>query len=107
VRVLLFLVAVAAVGIIAALALGSVFADKPVTKKQIEARVTKRTRGNVQLTLCNEEVLPSQTPQPKNVETWTCDTYIGPNKAEAQNGPSYQVTVKDGDIESIKRVPVH
>jgi hypothetical protein len=104
---LLVLLAAAAVGIMAALAFGSPFADKPVTKKQIEARVTKRTRGNVQLTLCNEEVLPSQTPPPKNVQTWTCDTYIGPNKAEAQNGPSYAVTVKDGDIASIRRVPVH
>jgi hypothetical protein len=107
VRIVLFLVAAAVVGVLASLAFGSPFGDKPVTKKQIEARVTKRTRGNVQLTLCNAEVLPSQTPQPKNVETWTCDTYIGPNKAEAQNGPSYLVTVKDGDIDSIKRVPVH
>jgi hypothetical protein len=104
---LLVLLAAAAVGIVASLALGSPFAGKPVTKKQIEARVTKRTRGNVQLTLCNEEVIPSQAPQPKNVQTWTCDTYIGPSKAEAQNGPSYAVTVKDGDIASIKRVPVH
>jgi Na+/glutamate symporter len=104
---LLVLIAAAAVGIVAAVAFGSPFADKPVTKKQIEARVTKRTRGNVQLTLCNEEILPSETPQPKNVQMWTCDTYIGPSKAEAQNGPSYAVTVKDGDIASIRRVPVH
>src|SRR4051795_1440814 len=104
---LLVLIAAAAVGIVAALAFGSPFADEPVTKKQIEARVTKRTRGDVQLTLCKEEVKPSATPQPKNVRTWTCDTYIGPNKAEAQNGPSYAVTVKDGDIASIRRGPVH
>jgi hypothetical protein len=102
----LVLVAAGVVGVLASLAFGS-FGDKPVTKKQIEARVTKRTRGDVQLTLCNAEVLPSSTPPPKNVDTWTCDTYIGPNKADAQNGPSYLVTVKDGDIQSIKRVPVH
>jgi hypothetical protein len=107
VRVLIFVVAAAVVAVVASLAFGSPFGDKPVTKKQIEQRVTKRTQGNVQLTLCNQEVLPSATPPPKNVETWTCDTYIGPNKADAQNGPSYLVTVKDGDIESIKRVPVH
>ena len=105
---LLVLVAAAAVGVAASMAFGSPFSNKPVTKKQIEARVTKRTRGNVQLTLCNVEVLPSATPPPpKNVDTWTCDTYIGPNKADAQNGPSYLVTVKDGEIDSIKRVPVH
>src|SRR3954452_11174707 len=104
---LLVLLAAAVVGIVASLAFGSPFADKPVTKKQIEARGTKRTRGKVQRTLCNEEVRPSETPQPKNVKTWTCDTYIGPNKAEAQNGPSYAVTVKDGDIASMRRVPVH
>ena len=101
------LVAAGVVGIVASLLIGSPFAKQPVTKAQIEREVTKRTRGNVQLTLCNEEIVPSQTPQPKNVQTWTCDTYIGPTKADAQNGPSYAVTVKDGDIESIKRVPVH
>jgi hypothetical protein len=104
---LLLLLAAAVVGVVASLAFGNPFTDQPVTKKQIEARVTKRTRGNVQLTLCNAEVLPSATPPPKGVDTWTCDTYIGPNKAEAQNGPSYLVTVKDGQIDSIKRVPVH
>jgi hypothetical protein len=104
---LLVLMAAAVVGIVASLAFGSPFADKPVTKKQIEARVTERTRGNVQVTLCNQELKPSETPPPKNVQTWTCDTYLGPNKAEAQNGPSYAVTVKDGDIASIRQVPVH
>src|SRR4051795_9188933 len=102
---LLVLIAAAAVGIVAALAFGSPFADEPVTKKQIEARVTKRTRGDVQLTLCNEEVKPSATPQPKNVRTWTCDTYIGPNKAEAQNGPSYAGRVKAADTAWTRGVP--
>ena len=106
-RLLVVLVVAAAAGIVASLVIGSPFAKQPVTKAQIEREVTKRTRGNVQLTLCNEEFVPSQTPQPKNVHTWTCDTYIGPTKADAQNGPSYAVTVKDGDIQSIRRVPTH
>src|SRR4051812_50067581 len=100
---LLVLLAAAVVGIVASLAFGSPFADEPVTKKQIEARVTKRTRGDVQLTLCNEEVKPSATPQPKNVRTWARDTYIGPNKAEPQNRPSAPGTRKDGDVARIRR----
>ena len=87
--------------------IGSPFAKQPVTKKQMERTVAKRTPGKVQVSLCNEQVVPSQTPQPKSVQTWTCDTYVGPTAAEAQNGPSYAVVVKDGDIQSIRRVPTH
>jgi len=104
---LLVLVVAAAIGIVASLRIGSPFAKQPVTKKQIERTVAKRTPGKVQVSLCNEQVVPSQTPQPKSVQTWTCDTYVGPTAAEAQNGPSYAVVVKDGDIQSIRRVPTH
>jgi hypothetical protein len=105
---LLVLIAAAVIGVGASLVIGSPFAKGPVSKTDIEHEVSKRpAKGHVALTLCNQEVLPSKTPPPKDVETWTCDTYIGPNQQDAQNGPSYRVTVKDGDIESIRQVPVH
>jgi Na+/glutamate symporter len=104
---LLVLAVAAAIGIAASLLIGSPFAKQPVTKKEIERAVAKRTPGKVQVSLCNEQFVPSQAPQPKSVKTWTCDTYVGPTAAEAQNGPSYAVVVKDGDIQSIRRVPTH
>jgi hypothetical protein len=102
------LVAVVAIVAAALFVVGNPFAKDRVTKADIEKTVAKRTRGNVQLTLCNQEFVPSQNPEQKPPETWTCDTYIGPSKAEAQdNGPSYEVIVKDGRIASIRRVPTH
>jgi hypothetical protein len=107
-RLTLVVIVVAAVlGVTTALVLGSVVSDDPVTKKQIESEVAKRPKGNVQVTLCNEEVIPSESPQPKSRQTWTCDTYIGPSKLHTDNGPSYQVIVDDGDITSIRRVAPH
>jgi Na+/glutamate symporter len=107
VRTLIVLIAGAAIGLAAWIVVGSPFAKRPVTKAGIERAVTKRTSGQVQLTLCNEEVVPSRTPHPASQHTWTCDTYLGPNPADAQNGPSYKVIVDDGSIQSIRRVPTH
>jgi Na+/glutamate symporter len=104
---LLVLIAGAAVGLATWLVVGTPFAKRPVTKAQIEHAVAKRTAGNVQLTLCNQEAVPSQSPKPDAPDTWTCDTYIGPTAADAQNGPSYKVTVGDDRIRSIRRVPTH
>jgi hypothetical protein len=104
---LVVVVVAAALGILTALVFGSPFGSDPVTKKQIEAEVAKRPKGNVQVVLCNEEVVPSEAPQPKSRQTWTCDTYIGPTKLHTDNGPSYQVIVDDGDITSIRRVAPH
>jgi hypothetical protein len=104
---LLVLIAGAAIGLATWLVLGRPFAKHPVTKTQIEHVVAQRTRGNVQVTLCNQEVVPSQNPRPNAPDTWTCDTYIGPTAADAQNGPSYKVTVSDDRIQSIRRVPTH
>ena len=101
------LVAVVAVVAAVFVVVGNPFAKDRVTKADIERTVAERTKGNVQVTFCNEEFVPSQNPEQKPPETWTCDTYIGPSKAEAQNGPSYRVIVSDGRIESIRRVPVH
>jgi hypothetical protein len=107
VRVLLVVIAAVAIGVLASQLLGGVL-DKPVTKAEIERAVAKKPRGGkVQLTLCNEQFVPSQSAEAKPPQTWTCDTYLGPNKADAQNGPSYQVLVRDGDISSIRQVPVH
>jgi hypothetical protein len=105
---LLVLVAGAVIGVVTVLVVGS-FTKDPVTKAQIERTVAKRPHGHVQVVLCNEEVVPSRTPQSNPPHTWTCDTYLGPTKADAQNGPSYEVVVNhDGDhIESIRRVPTH
>jgi hypothetical protein len=104
---LLVLIAGAAIGFVTWLALGRPFAEHPVTKAQIEHAVAQRPRGQVQLVLCNEEVVPSQTPRPDPAQTWTCDTYLGPSAADAQNGPSYEVTVSHDRIDSIRRVPTH
>jgi hypothetical protein len=105
---LLVLIAAAAIGIVVSLVFGSPFGSDPVSKADIEHEVSKKPKkGHVALTLCNQELVPGAAPPPKNVQTWTCDTYIGPNQQDAQNGPSYAVTVKDGDIESIRQVPVH
>jgi hypothetical protein len=104
---LLVLIAGAALGVAAWLVLGNPFAKDPVTKAQIEHAVAQRPGGHVQLVLCNEEVVPSQTPRPASEHTWTCDTYLGPSAAAAQNGPSYQVVVDDDGIESIRRVAAH
>jgi len=97
----------AAVGLATWLVVGSPFAKKPVSRADIEHTVAQRPRGHVQVVLCNEEVLPGQKVRPGGPQTWTCDTYIGPSKADAQNGPSYRVIVSGGQIESIRRVPTH
>jgi hypothetical protein len=107
VRTLLVLIAGAAIGFVAWRVFGTPFAKRPVTKAQIEHAVAQRPQGHVQLVLCNEEVVPSQTPRPNPPQTWTCDTYLGPSAADAQNGPSYRVTVSDDRIRSIRRVPTH
>jgi hypothetical protein len=106
---LLVLIAGAAIGFVAWRAVGTPFARRPVTKAQIEHAVAQRPRGRVQLVLCNEEIVPSRTQRSDAPHTWTCDTYLGPSRAEAQNGPSYEVTVNEGGdhIESIRRVPTH
>jgi hypothetical protein len=104
---LLVLIASAAFAILAWVVVGSPFAKSSVTKKQIERTVAKRPRGKVQFVLCNEEVVPSQDPRPKSEHTWTCDSYVGPTRADAQNGPSYQVIVDKGHIQSIRQVPTH
>jgi hypothetical protein len=106
VRILLVLVAAAVIGVGASLALGNPFAKDSVTKADIEHAVAKKVHGaRVNLTLCNEEVVPSQTPQPKGRHTWTCDTYLGQSLATQRNGPSYEVIVDDGAITSIRRTP--
>ena len=101
------LIAGAAIGFVTWLVVGTPFARRPVTRAQIEHAVAERPRGHVQLVLCNEEVVPSQTPPPEGQHTWTCDTYLGPTAADAQNGPSYAVIVSDDRIRSIRRVPTH
>ena len=104
---MLIVVAVAVViGVGASLALGNPFAKHSVTKTDIEHAVAKKVHGaRVNLTLCNEEVVPSQTPQPKGRHTWTCDTYLGQSLATQRNGPSYAVVVDDGAIKSIRQTP--
>jgi hypothetical protein len=101
------LIAGAAIGLAAWLVLGTPFARRPVTKARIERAVAQRPRGRVQLVLCNEEVVPARTPGPDARHTWTCDTYLGRSAADAQNGPSYRVTVSDDRIASIRQVPPH
>jgi hypothetical protein len=103
---LLVLVVAVVVAVVASIAVGNPFAKHSVTKAEIEHAVAKKVHGaRVNLTLCNEEVLPSQTPQPKSRHTWTCDTYLGQSLATQRNGPSYRVVVDDGEIKSIRRVP--
>jgi hypothetical protein len=104
---LLVLIAGAAIAFVAFLVFGSPFAKHPVTKAQIEHAVAQRPRGRVQLVLCNEEFVPTQNPRPNPPHTWTCDTYLGRSTADAQNGPSYKVTVSDERIRSIRQVPTH
>jgi hypothetical protein len=104
VRTLVMLIAGAALGLGAWLAVGSPFAGGPVTKAEIERAVAKRPDGQVQLVLCDEQFVPSSAPAADRPQTWTCDTYLGPSKADAQNGPSYQVTVSDDRIASIRQV---
>jgi hypothetical protein len=107
VRTLLLVLGGAAIVLAALLVVGNPFAKGPVTKAEIEQTVAKRTHGNVQVVLCNEVFVPSQTPSSNPPHTWTCDTYVGRSKADAQNGPSYEVTVNDGRIRSIRHVPTH
>jgi Na+/glutamate symporter len=102
---LVVLVAAAVLGVVTSLVVGSPFAKHAVTKTDIERAVAKKPRGRVNLVLCNAEVLPSQAPQPKSRETWTCDTYLGKSLADQRNGPSYEVIVDKGSISSIRRVP--
>ena len=97
----------AAIGVVAVLAFGRPFSRRPVTKAQIERAVAKRPRGDVQLVLCNETFVPSQADSSHPPHTWTCDTYLGRSRADAQNGPSYEVTVSDDRIRSIRRVATH
>ena len=105
---LLVLLAGAAIGLATLFVVGRPFAKDPVTRAQIEREVSKRPKqGKVQLTLCNEVVVPTASGKPPPGHTWTCDTYIGPTKADAQNGPSYAVQVEGGDITSIRQVPTH
>jgi hypothetical protein len=104
---LIVLIAGAAIGAGVFLVVGKPFAKGPVTEAQIEHTVAQRTRGKVQVVLCNQVVVPSRTPQVNPPQTWTCDTYVGPTAAAAQNGPSYAVAVSDGRIRSIRRVPTH
>jgi len=102
------LLAGAAIAAVALFVIGSPFAKDPVTRAQIEREVSKRPKhGKVQLTLCNEVVVPTAAGKPPPGHTWTCDTYLGPTKADAQNGPSYEVKVADGEIKSIRQVPTH
>jgi hypothetical protein len=106
VRIVLVLVAAAVIGVVTSIAVGNPFAKDPVTKTDIEHAVAKKVHGaRVNLTLCNAEVVPTQTPQPKSRETWTCDTYLGRSLATQRNGPSYEVIVDKGAITSIRRVP--
>jgi hypothetical protein len=105
---LLVLIAGAAIGLATFLVFGRLFADDPVTKADIEHEVAQRPRGGkVQLVLCNEQFVPSQNASADPPQTWTCDTYLGPSKSDAQNGPSYQVIVSDDRIRSIRQVPTH
>ena len=96
---LLVLLAGAAIGAVTLFVVGNPFAKEPVTRAQIEHEVSKLPKGKVQLTLCNEIVVPTASGKPPPGQTWTCDTYIGPTKAAAQNnGPSYRVRVEGGVV---------
>jgi hypothetical protein len=104
---LIVMIAGAAIGVVVWLVIGRPLVRRPVTKAQIEHEVGKRPHGGVQLVLCNEEVVGTRTQRSDSVHTWTCDTYLGPSRADAQNGPSYAVTVSDDRIRSIRQVPTH
>ena len=105
-RTLLVVIVGAALGILSWRVFGA-SADRPVTRADIEHAVAQKPRGQVQVVLCNEVFVASDQRQSHPPQTWTCDTYLGPTKADAQNGPSYRVLVSDGRIESIRRVPTH
>jgi hypothetical protein len=107
VRMLLALAAGAVLGVGAWLLIDSPFGNDPVTRADIERVVAKRPAGKVQVTLCNEEFVAGQATGKDAPHRWTCDTYIGPTKADTQNGPSYRVLVRDGEITSVERVPTH
>jgi hypothetical protein len=105
---LLALIVGAAIAAVALVVVGSPFAKHSVTRAEIQDEVAKRPRGGkVQVVLCNQIVIPTQSGKPAPGQTWTCDTYLGPTKADAQNGPSYEVKVDGGEITSIRRVPTH
>ena len=106
---LLVLLAGAVIGAVTLFAVGGgPFAKDPVTRAQIEREVSKRPKtGKVQVTLCNEVVVPTASGKPPPGHTWTCDTYLGATRAHMQNGPSYQVKVDGGEIKSIRQVPTH
>jgi hypothetical protein len=93
VRILLVFVAGAVIGVVLLFALGAgPFAKDPVTRAQIESEVGKRPKhGKVQVTLCNQIVVPTASGKPPPGQTWTCDTYLGATRAHMQNGPSYAV----------------
>ena len=61
---LLVLLAGAAIGAVTLFVVGSPFAKDPVTRAQIEHRVSKLPTGKVQLTLCNEIVVPTASGKP-------------------------------------------
>ncbi len=104
---LLALAAGAVLGVGAWFLIDSPFGRDPLTREDIERAVAKRPAGKVQVTLCNEEFVAGQATGKDAPHRWTCDTYIGPNKADAQNGPSYRVLVRDDEITSVRRVPTH
>jgi len=103
----LVMIAGAAIGVVAWFVIGQPLTRRPVTKAQIEHEVALKPHGHVQVVLCNEEVLPGRKAESDPAHTWTCDTYLGPTAADAQNGPSYEVTVRDDRIKSIRQVPTH
>jgi len=107
VRTLVLLLAGAAIAFGAWLLAGSPFSGPPVTKAEIEHEVRMLPRGRVQTVFCNQVAVPTRDPQPDAPDTWTCDTYVGATRADAQNGPSYRVLVSGDRIASIRRVPTH
>jgi hypothetical protein len=107
VRTLLALAAGAVLGVGAWLLIASPFGRDPLTREDIERVVAEKPAGKVQVTLCNEEFVAGQATGKDAPHRWTCDTYIGPTKANAQNGPSYRVLVRDDEITSVRRVPTH
>jgi hypothetical protein len=107
VRLVLVLLAGAAIGLGVWLTVGSASGGDPLTKADIEHEVAKRPRGHVLLVLCNQEILPTRTAQSNPPQTWTCDSYLGRSSADERNGPSYLVIVSDDKIRSIKQVPPH
>jgi hypothetical protein len=101
---LLAMLAGATLGLGTWLLVGSPFGSRPVTKVEVERAVARRPRGQVQVVLCNEQFVPSRAAEADPPQTWTCDAYLGPTRADAQNGPSYEVVVRDDRVASIRRV---